>query len=227
MDQNESSKREEAIPHRLPNPFNLRDLQAMLALCCHQGVPEGVLSDTGLKDYFMKLCGFKEKDFILANWQSMSIKEIKRIKRRVRDAHPWMVKYGLHRVMFPPGKKPLDSLETIEAIALEYRELTYIPQDVYRTAVGGVHVLRALDIGRVEIDDAPWYLGWACQAGLSADVIRELAGKCGGKWVPIDSWARCAAERGHIDVIDLLVVEFGFKVAHDSHRNSTNYSVFL
>ena len=134
----------------------------------------------------------------------MSVKEM---KERVRDAQP---ERDSGRLVFPSCKTSLDSLETKEAIAREYWELTYVPVEVYRTAVGGAHVLRAVEVGSIEDDEDSPYLEWACGAGLDAGVIRRLAGRCGER--NIDWAVQYAASGGHDDVIDLLASEYGAEV---------------
>ena len=154
----------------------------------------------------MRQCGFVERDFALADWESDSV-SVEEMKERVRDAQPC---FCGDRRMFPPCKKSVDSLETKEAIAREYWELTYVPVEVYRTAVGGAHVLRAVEVGSIEDDEDSTYLEWACGAGLAAGVIRRLAGRCGEE--DIDWAVVLAAEGGHDDVIDLLAGECGVEV---------------
>jgi ankyrin repeat protein len=91
-------------------------------------------------------------------------------------------------------------------------ELTYVPAEVYMTAVAGAHVLRSVKAGKVGEDPyvVGGYLGCACRAGLDLPVIRGLAEKC-GKW-DIEMAAEYAAEGGHADVLDLLASEFGARV---------------
>ena len=73
-------------------------------------------------------------------------------------------------------------------------ELTYVPVEVYRTAVGGAHVLRSVKAGDVGEDPevVGEYLRWACRAGLDLPVIRGLAEKCGKAW-----HRRCGRAGGH------------------------------
>lgn len=190
--------RDELLGHL--SPWRLSDLQRVLELRCYRGV----LSDGDLKEcYSKRLWGFVEREFVLANWETMSVDGM---KRRVREAQPSI----RGRSLYPTCKKALDSLWTKEEIAREYWELTCVPERVYKTAVCGVHVLRAVKAGDVKARDAGEYLASACRAGLHARVIRRLAGECGERDI---HWAcGCAAEGGHNDVVDVLVSEYGAAV---------------
>jgi len=194
--------RDEVLRHLRPNPWKLSDLRVVLDLRCYKGV----LSNVDLKEcFFMRQCGFVESDFVLADWESDSM-SVEEMKERVRDAQ----RHIGGRLSFPPCKKSLDSLETKEAIAREYWELTCVPVGVYRTAVGGAHVLRAVKAGDIEDGCVGIYLEWACGAGLDVGVIRRLAGRR-GVW-SIDQAVQFAASGGHDDVIDLLASEYGARV---------------
>ena len=184
------------------NPFKLSDLQSVLGLREFYKV----LSDVDLKDcYFGSLPReFQGDDFVLANWREMSVWEM---KDKVRDAHKG--------IPYPPDKVEVYSLETKEEIVRAFWELTCVPRQVYRTAVGGSHVLRLVRAGKVGKDPtvAREYILWACRAGLEASVIRGLAEKCGeGGWDANDA-AESAAACGHIDVLDLLADEFGAQIS--------------
>ena len=117
--------------------------------------------------------------------------------------------------VYPPGKVDVDTLETKEEIVRAFWELTYVPAEVYETAVGGAHVLRSVKAGDVGEDPevVKEYLWWACRAGLDLPVIRGLAEKC--REVDIDVAAERAAEGGHTDVLDLLASEFGARIGVD------------
>ena len=126
----------------------------------------------------------------------------------MEDAHP---EIGDRRV-YPPGKVDMDTLNTKEEIVRAFWELTYVPKWVYRTAVGGAHVLRSVKAG--DVGEDPWvvgeYLPWACVAGLDLPVIRGLAEKCGKGDIDVTAWF--AAMGGHTDVLDLLASEFGARI---------------
>jgi len=137
---------------------------------------------------------------------------VEELKRKVREAHP---EAGGRRV-YPPGKVDVDTLETREEIVRAFWELTYVPKEVYETAVGGAHVLRLVKAGDVPED--PLYLVnyylWACRAGLDLSVIPGLAEKCvemHGEAIEFihDAAQYAAAMGGHTDVLDLLASEFG------------------
>ena len=154
--------------------------------------------------YFEGAWGFEKDEFVLANWQEMSVEEM---KREVRCAHPLISDRGF---VYPPDKVDVDTLETKEDIARMFWELTYVPQRVYRTAVGGAHVLRLVKAGDVGEDPevVGSYLYWACRAGLDLHVIHGLAEKCEEDSFEIQRAAKQAAKGGHTDVFDLLASEF-------------------
>jgi hypothetical protein len=187
------------------NPYKLSELQSVLGLREFYKL----LPDVDLKEcYFEGAWGFQKEEFLLANWREMAVEEI---QREVRGAHP---SFGDRRV-YPPGKVEVDTLETKEEIVRAFWALTYVPADVYKTAVGGAHVLRSVTAG--DVGDDPevlrWYLFWACRAGLDLAVIRGLAEKYRGGDI---NWAaRVAAKGGHADVLDLLASEFGARIGVD------------
>jgi hypothetical protein len=56
------------------NPWKLSDLQCVLEMRCFKGL----LSDEDLKEvYFQRMWGFKEREFVLAGWQELSVEDIK------------------------------------------------------------------------------------------------------------------------------------------------------
>jgi len=184
------------------NPYKLSDLQHILNL---RGFYK-LLPDVDLKEcYFEGACGFRKDEFWLAEWQEMSVEAM---KRKVREAHPWL----RGRRVYPPGKVDVDTLETKEEIVRAFWALTYVPAEVYRTAVAGAHVLRLAKAG--DVGENPyvvrWYLEGACRAGLDLPVIRGLAEKC--VKAGIDWAAYGAAAGGHTDVLDLLASEFGARI---------------
>ena len=203
------------------NPFKLSELQHILNL---RGFYK-LLPDVDLKEcYFEGACGFQKDDFVLANWREMSVEEM---KEKVRDAHP---KVGVEieeevggRRVYPPGKVDVDTLETKEEIVRAFWELTYVPAEVYRTAVSGAHVLRSVKAGDVGEDPevVREYLYWACRAGLDLPVIRGLAEKCGREGV--DGVAYAAAWGGHTDVLDLLASEFGAEIGVDGMIDAASW----
>ena len=150
------------------NPWKLSGLQSVLNL---RNI-YGVMSDIDLKEcYFMKAWQFREDEFPLANWREMSVEEM---KKAVKDAHPYFQQRRCR--IYPPDKVDVDTLETKEEIVRAYSELTYVPEAVYKTAVGGAHVLRSLKAKKIESDyRSSDYLSWACRANLDTSVIREIA----------------------------------------------------
>ena len=185
------------------NPFKLSDLQSVLGLREFYRL----LPDVDLKEcYFEGAWGFPKHEFVLANWREMSVREM---KKAVREALPQTA----GRPVYPPCKVDVDTLNTKEDIVRAYWELTYVPRQVYQTAVGGAHVLQSVKAGDVgeDPDVVGEYLIQACCAGLDLPVIRGLAEKFGEG--DIDEAAQWAAARGHTDVLDLLVSEFGARVS--------------
>jgi len=188
------------------NPFKLSELQSVLGLREFYKL----LPDVDLKEcYFEGAWGFRKNEFVLANWREMSVEEM---KRKVRQAHPF---FGGRGFVYPPGKVDVNTLETKEEIVRAFWELTYVPAEVYRTAVGGAHVLRLVKAGEVGEDPrvVGSYLYWACRAGLDLPVIRGLAKNCGKN--AIDGAVYSAARGGHTDVLDLLASEFGARIIVD------------
>jgi hypothetical protein len=185
------------------NPWKLSDLQRVLEMRCF----EGLLSDEDLKEvYFQRMWGFKERDFVLAGWREMSVEEM---KAAVWEAHLIDGRYS------PPSKVSLNTLKTKEDILRAYPELTYVPAEVYITAVSGVFLLEifgGVDWGKSplvigDLKQANVFLRWACGADLDKDMIRGLAAGCDERG--IDEAARVAAMSGHIDVLDFLASELG------------------
>ena len=187
------------------NPFKLSDLQHVLNLREFYRL----LPDVDLKEcYFEGAWGFQKRDFVLADWREVTVEEM---KRKVREAQPLFS----GRKVYPPGKVDLDTLNTKEEIVRAFWELTYVPRDVYRTAVTGAHVLRSVKAGDVGEDPevVRWYMCWTCRAGLDLPVIRGLAEKCRER--DIDYGAVQAAVCGHTDVLGLLASEFGARIGVD------------
>ena len=187
------------------NPFKLSELQSVLGLREFYKL----LPDFDLKEcYFEGAWGFRKDEFELANWREMSVEDM---KLRVTQAHPWIG----DRRFYPPGKVDVYTLNTEEEIVRAFWALTYVPREVYMTAVAGAHVLRSVKAGDVGEDPhvVRGYLEYACGAGLDLRVIRGLAEKC--RKAGIDSAAEWAAEGGHADVLDLLASEFGARIGVD------------
>ncbi len=200
------------------NPHKLRDLQHVLTLrevyVDTDGGRVRLISDDDLKEcYFEKAWGFRKDEwgrdeFVLANWREMSVEEM---KEKVRGAQPLFYHY-----VYPPGKVNVYTLETKDEIVRMFWELTYVPREVYGTAVGGAHVLRSVkagDVGEKHPEVVGEYLNWACRAGLDLPVIRGLAEKCRER--DLDAAAERAARGGHTDVLDLLASEFGAEIGVD------------
>ena len=172
----------------------------------------GMISDVDLKEcYFMQAWGYRDEEFVLANWQKMSIEEM---RDAVRSAHK------LHddtTITYPPSKVDVDSLRTKKAILDAYRELTYVPVLVYQGAVNGGFTQRLINRGVLDLGNDPFgaglFLPFACTAGLDASVIRGLADKCRAD--KIDDATVTAAMAGHADVLDLLASEFGARIIVD------------
>jgi len=198
--------RDLTIPlNRTLNPFKLADLQYVLNFRTFYGL----LPDVDLKEIYFEGAWGCQKKFTLEDTQEWTVEWM---KQRVKWALP---SFG-GRTVYPPGKVDVDELNTKEEIVRAYWELTYVPEAVYKTAVGGAHVLRSLKAGDIGEDPevVKDYLFWACQAGLDLSVIRELAEIC-EPW-DVDMAARRAAVGGHTDVIDLLArrlnCEFGARI---------------
>jgi len=191
---------DELLPHF--NPFRLHELQEVLSL---RGVfvdtDEGrrrLITDDDLKEcYFENAWGFRKDEFVLAGWREMSVEAM---KEEVLKAQPL-----INGPVYPPCKVNVDTLETKEAIVSAFWELTYVPREVYQTAVRSAHVLGLVEAGKVG-ENPRLGLRWACRAGLDASVIRVLAGKCGR--LDTSTAAVSAASGGHTDVVDLLASEF-------------------
>ena len=156
----------------------------------------------------MRAWGYRDEEFVLANWQKMSIEEM---RDAVRSAHK------LHddtTITYPPSKVDVDSLRTKKAILDAYRELTYVPVLVYQGAVNGGFTQRLINRGVLDLGNDPFgaglFLPFACTAGLDASVIRGLADKCRAD--KIDDATVTAAMAGHADVLDLLASEFGARI---------------
>jgi hypothetical protein len=194
------------------NPYKLSELQHVLNLREFYKL----LPDVDLKEcYFEGAWQFRKDEFVLANWREMSVEEM---KEEVEDAHPWFGQQEGHA--YPPDKVDVNTLNTKEEIVRAFWELTYVPRDVYRTAVTGAHVLRSVKAGKVGEDPevVRWYMCWTCRAGLDLPVIRGLAEKCGED---IIGWAAVrAAMGGHTDVLDLLASEFGARITANCLTNA-------
>ena len=171
----------------------------------------GMISDVDLKEcYFMRAWGYRDEEFVLANWQKMSIEEM---RDAVRSAHK------LHddtTITYPPSKVDVDSLRTKKAILDAYRELTYVPGAVYRGCVAGGFTQRMIDRGDLDVgydsNGAGICLSYACMAGLDASVIRGLAEKCGADKIASFAPTDWGAAAGRIDMIDLFASEFGAEI---------------
>ena len=124
------------------NPFKLSELQSVLGLREFYKL----LPDVDLKEcYFEGAWGFRKDEFVLADWREMSVEEM---KENVREAHPFVDIRHVYR----PDKVDVHTLNTKEEIVRAFWELTYVPDAVYRTAVGGAHVLRSVKAGDVGED---------------------------------------------------------------------------
>ena len=108
------------------NPFKLSELQSVLGLREFYKL----LPDVDLKEcYFEGAWGVRKDEFVLANWQEMSVREM---KWEVRCAHP---EIG-GRPVYPPGKADMDTLETKEEIVRAFWELTHVKRgEMHRTCL--------------------------------------------------------------------------------------------
>ena len=216
------------------NPWKRSDLQRVMELRCFYGV----LPDEDLKVCYFKEWHFDETDFPLANWRGMSIEEM---KKKVKDAHrqtPVNYVKSLREV-------EIGSLRSKEAILKAYRALTFVPRDIFLTAVGSGEVLRKMAAGTFggggkfeEVVDG-WFL--ACCAGLNDFVIRWCA-----RWVAKNvvnqqqyvSWAVSSAvfeamKGGQNHVLDILAAEYGaalvkresFVAAASGHNSTIDHLV--
>ena len=191
------------------NPWKRSDLQYVMELRCLYGV----LPDEDLKTCYFKEWHFGESDFPLANWRGMSIEEM---KEAVKDAH---CQTAMNYVK-PLRPVDIDSLRSKEEILKAYLSLTFVPKEIFLTAVGSGEVLRKMAAGtfgnggRVEVVDG-WFM--ACCAGLDDSVIRWCA-----RWVAKNavipqqyaSWAVSSAvleamKGGQNHVLDVLASEYG------------------
>ena len=193
------------------NPYNLRDLQCVLEM----RLSKALMSEKELKEvYFQNVWGFRDGDFVLANWRVMSVEELQEAARR---AHPYFDLYP-GRYIYPPGKGDVDSMCTKEEILKEFGILRLVPLWVYLTAVSGTHVLRELkDRGVEDIMKsglAGQYLEYASGAGLDLSVVYALADKCYDEEIGVAITR--AAEGGHNEVIDALSRKYGAAVNEDS-----------
>jgi ankyrin repeat protein len=189
------------------NPWKLSDLQCVLEMRCF----EGLLSDEDLKEvYFQRMCGFKEKDFVLAGWREMSVEYM---KGRIW----WALEDRLKRT--PGMRDHLMALGTKEEIMREYGMLAYVPAKIANIAMCGVWALRQVGgvgvenldgLGLEERKQCFWH---ACRAGVDFSIIRSLyesllgvyrlAGGCG---------MTCAARGGHLDIIEAFIGTLGVDV---------------
>lgn len=100
------------------NPRKLEDFQHVIEMRCY----DGLLSDIDLKEcYFQRLHGFVEKDFVLADWKNMTLKEV---KGRVIDVA------FTHLRENPAARRRLNSMRSKKAIMKEYvdsRSIDLIP----------------------------------------------------------------------------------------------------
>lgn len=173
-----------------------------------------MISDVDLKEcYFMRAWGFRDEEFVLANWQKMSIEEMRDAVRRL---HKFCLEEENWSPVYPRYKVDVDSLRTKEAILDAYRELTYVPGAVYRGCVAGGFTQRMIDRGDLDVgydsNGAGICLSYACMAGLDASVIRGLAEKCGADKIASFAPPDWGAAAGRIDLIDLFASEFGAEI---------------
>ena len=160
----------------------------------------------------MQAWGYRDEEFVLANWQKMSIEEMRDAVRRL---HKFCLEEENWSPVYPRYKVDVDSLRTKKAILDAYRELTYVPVLVYQGAVNGGFTQRLINRGVLDLGNDPFgaglFLPFACTAGLDASVIRGLADKCRAD--KIDDATVTAAMAGHADVLDLLASEFGAEIS--------------
>ena len=191
------------------NPWKLKDLQCVLELRCY----EGLLSDVDLKEvYFQGLWGFREEDFVLRNWETMSVAAIREC---IMEALPF---FRAHtsvkgKYAFPATRADPFSMRTKEELMKGYGALAYVPVKLYMKALGSVAVMKKLKsevwmkVLRRDWRQAYADLKWVCGMNVDHGIIRKLADLCKGVdfVFAADEAARCS----HLDVLELLVEEYG------------------
>ena len=119
-----------------------------------------------------------------------------------------------------PGKVDVDSLETKEDILGAYPELMYVPHEVHLIGYIGSYTLSVVNgTSRDRLSDGDpklcaYCLLMACAAGLDEICIRKICAYIPGQDLAkvMDQAAKHAAQGGHVDVLELLVREFGATV---------------
>ena len=86
--------------------------------------------------YFQKTWGFQKGEFALGNGRAE--RSVEATKWVVRLAHPEVKGARI----YPPSKPDIEEMDTRKEIVGAYRELTVVPEEVYKTAVAAGHVLR-------------------------------------------------------------------------------------
>ncbi len=201
------------------NPARLSDVQAIISLfsCC-----KTLLSEEDLVEVVWKKQNkFREQDFVLRNVADMSLEEM---QFAVADAQP-----AIYEDEPMWGRRtPVWTLRTKEEILDEYRELVYVPVDVYQVVRGGQEVLSLFRLGAeerrrnlVDIDLAEGYLEMACESGLDTEVIEDLwleaqvyhPGVC---FVENTDAVNLAAAGGHVEALRFLIDRSDESVLHQA-----------
>jgi hypothetical protein len=189
------------------NPWKLSDLQRVLEMRCF----EGLLSDEDLKEvYFQRMWGFKERDFVLAGWQEMSVEKIE-------DEIRWALRDVLECT--PGMRNHLMALRTKEEIMREYGMLAYVPLVIANSAMCGVWALRRVrgvgleNLGRLELEERKKCYTYSCRAGVDFSIIRSLCESLSA----VDCFAGGdglvnATSGGHLDIIEALIGTLGIDV---------------
>ena len=190
------------------NPSSLKHVQAIVSLFT---CSKTLLSEEDLVEVVWKRQnGFREEDFLLRNAENLTVEDM---QLRVADAQPAIFE---DEPMWGT-RTPVWLLETKEEILTEFKELTYLPVQVYETVRGGVEVLRLFrqddrerrrllrDLVRAEA-----MFEMACAAGLDLAIIRrfleEVEAQHPDSGLIQDTDAVFLAARGgHLEVLQCLV----------------------
>ena len=198
------------------NPWKLSDLQRVLEMRCF----EGLLSDKDLKEvYFQRMWGYKEKDFVLAGWREMSVRNM---KKRIG----WALEDRLKRT--PVMEEHLMALDTKEEIMREYGIMAYVPGEIANNAMCGVWALRQVrgvgveNLRGLELEERKQWLRYACSAGVDFSIIRSLyesppAMRSFERGIGLAG----AAYGGHLDIVEALNGTLGVDVDPVDGRGRT------
>jgi hypothetical protein len=194
------------------NPWKLSDLQCVLEMRCF----EGLLSDADLKEvYFQRMWGFKEREFVLAGWREMSVRDMKEQIRRARRARL----ESTYNFYYLPGiEEHLMALRTTEEIMREYGMLAYVPWEIADNAMCGVWALRQVggvgveNLGGLTFGTRDQCLRYACRAGVDFSIIRSLYESLLGYGFAAGGGMTRAACGGHLGIIEAFIGTLGVDV---------------